>query len=122
MKKELLILALALLLVGSPALAETSKDTTNLNQKACNNIFSLVNVSVSAFSPSVSAADISVKGNKIAPPPVKGDVPVADKTPRQEPVEAIQPARELNNVSIKTPDKTSFFRIDLLGIIKIKLF
>lgn len=124
MKKQLIMSALVALAVVTPAFADTASDNTNLDQKACSNVFSLVNVNVSAFSPSMSAADISIKGNKVTSPSkdTKAEVPVSDKSSQKEPAQEITQVRELNNVSLTNTDSTSFFRLDLLGIIKIKLF
>jgi len=115
MKKNLLIIACLFLTLANQAQStEISNSPTNaeVKQKACQNVFSLINVDLSVMSPRATVADVSVP-NPGAPEARKGAiVPIANR-PEQRPEMTPPPAPQKN--------KTSLFRLDLLHIFKIQV-
>lgn len=114
MKKNLLTVACLTCLFLSCACKTFSAEVqpqqmnTDFKQKACQNVFSLVNIDLSFLSPRAAAADVTV-APPIAPDNKKGAVvPVAAKQ------EAVKPVTPIQN-------RTSLFRIDLLHLFKIQV-
>lgn len=116
MKKNLLIvLCLFLSLAGKSmaATAPTPQEMPEIKQKACQNVFSFINIDLSLMSPRAAASDVSVVAPATAPESKKGAiVPVANKT-EQKP--------EIKQSNIDTKGKTSLFRIDLLHIFRFQV-
>lgn len=121
MKKKLLIAVLLLLcLAGRTFAADTKTQNmeSEVKQKACQNVFSFINIDMSFMSPRATAADVSLNDPR-PPEPKKGEiVPIANKKdvkPNAGP-EVKPPMPMPENKS-----KTSLFRIDLLHIFKIQI-
>lgn len=112
MKKRILVTVfLFLSLAGQAFSAEVqSKQTNNsdINQKACQNVFSFINIDLSVMSPRAAAADISVTDAKVTNDKKNNIVPIADK-------------KEVKPQPKDSKNKTSLFRIDLLHIFKIQI-
>ncbi len=117
MKKNLLVTLCLLLSLSSVAFAADTKiqpTETEIKQKACQNVFSLINIDLSFMSPRAAVADVNTPP---CPMPTKGGiVPLSNKkgavTP--QPTRCFAPPTPVKN-------KTSFFRIDLLGLFKIQI-
>lgn len=124
MKKNLLIVLCLFLSLSSIAFAADTKiqpTETEVKQKACQNVFSLINIDLSFMSPRATVADVNTPP---CPMPSKGGiVPISDKTGKVMPPPAAgrfaPPAPPASTSPAK--NKTSFFRIDLLGIFKIQI-
>ena len=111
MKKKLLILAcLFLSIAGRTIAAEVQNPQTNtdVKQKACQNVFSLVNIDLSVMSPRAMGADISATENQITADKKGVIVPIANVS-------------ESKQSETKPQNKTSLFRVDLLHIFKIQI-
>jgi hypothetical protein len=112
MKKLLLTLVLLLMTTSNAfaANATSAPENMEVKQKACQNVFSLINIDLSLMSPRAQAADISVSDlASKAPEAKKGEiVPIANKTQVKENIPT-------------TKNKTSLFRLDLLHIFKIQV-
>lgn len=115
MKKNLLIaLCMFLSLAGKTmaATAPTQQEIPEIKQKACQNVFSFINVDLSVMSPRAAASDVSVVAPTTAPETKKGAVvPVSNKTEQKPEVKQ----------NIDTKGKTSLFRIDLLHIFRFQV-
>lgn len=126
MKKTFLIAALMIGLSGCAYCAPTQPSSNNtqsdIHQKACQNVFSLINIDLSLMSPRGAAADVSVsdldKPNCPPPSPKDNIVPITTKKDLKLDLSAqkIQPKAE------DKKEKTSLFRLDLLHLFKIQLF
>lgn len=120
MKKNLLVVLCLFLSLNSTAFAagtKTQNMESEVKQKACQNVFSLINIDLSFLSPRAAVADV----NTLPPcpmPPKGGVVPITNKTGKMMPP---QSANFAPPAPIKPKNKTSFFRIDLLGIFKIQI-
>lgn len=118
MKKKLLITALLLLcLVGKTfaADAKTQNMESEVKQKACQNVFSFINIDMSFMSPRATAADVSLNDPKTLESKKGEIVSVSNKKDVKSCApEAKRPIPEHKN-------KTSLFRIDLLHIFKIQI-
>ena len=123
MKEKLLLLCLFLTMSTGAFAAQpqNAPQEMEVKQKACQNVFSLVNIDLSFMSPRGTAADVSMS----APPPcpcagAKGPiVPIVDKKP---PVcEKCPPPKPEVGPQPPMPNRTSLFRIDLLHIFKIQI-
>jgi len=116
MKKNLLIIACLFLTLANQAQStEISNSPTNaeVKQKACQNVFSLINIDLSVMSPRATVADVSVP-TPMAPDARKGAiVPISNRPPEPRPEMTPPPAPQRN--------KTSLFRLDLLHIFKIQV-
>lgn len=121
MKKKLLITALLLLcLVGKTFAAEakTQNMESEVKQKACQNVFSLINIDMSFMSPRATAADVSLNDPR-QPEPKKGEIVSVSNKKDFKP-----DARPEAKPPMPIPEhknKTSLFRIDLLHIFKIQI-
>lgn len=118
MKKAVLVSLLILLITANPSFADDVKKDENIppnfNQKSCQNIFSIINVDFSAFSPRGSATDVLIREeNKFAGRRRVPEMPVSN--------EVIKP-NNTKQQQINLQDNTSFFRLDLLKLIKIRIF
>lgn len=116
MKKNFLITLCLLLSLSSVAFAADTKiqpTETEVKQKACQNVFSLINIDLSFMSPRAAVADVNTP--QPCPMPKGGIVPIADKKGYLIPPPSAPP------VAPPQKNKTSFFRIDLLGIFKIQI-
>lgn len=113
--KKIVVLVLSILLTSANAsfadcIKKDQSELPNFNQKSCQNIFSLINIDFSAFSPRGAATDVSISDdNKNNKPNKPCEIPIANKTEIK------------NDIKTKTDD-TSFFRLDLLKLIKIRIF
>jgi len=110
-KKFLITAALLLSITGTAYSAQpaaTSNTQSDIHQKACQNVFSFVNIDVSMMSPRGTAADVTVSDTEKAGNAIKKDpvIPIANKTESKQ----------------ATKNSTSLFRLDLLHIIKFQLF
>lgn len=117
MKKIALLTLLTLTLTLNTSFANAgSKNITenpNFNQKSCQNIFSLINIDFSAFSPRGAATDVVIKEeNRMIPPRRPAEMPVANKAVISD---------EVKEKTTQAKDETSFFRLDLLKLIKIRI-
>lgn len=112
MKKRFLVTAfLCFSLAGQAFSAEVQNKPTNtsdINQKACKNVFSFINIDLSVMSPRAAAADISVSDIKANDNKKGNIVPIANK-------------KEIKPQSKDSKNKTSLFRIDLLHIFRIQV-
>lgn len=122
MKKNLLIAAVLFLsLSGNAFCAEAQLPTTqsDIHQKACQNVFSFINIDLSLMSPRGTMADSKIDASTLTPPPKSGDgiVPISNKslTPCQ-PQPLVKEEKGLTNKG-----KTSLFRLDLFHIFKIQI-
>lgn len=119
MKKKLLITLCLLLSLNSVTLASDIKPQpmdTEVKQKACQNVFSLINIDLSFMSPRAAVADVNVPEQK----PIAGKngvVPIANKKEIMPP----PPANIMPPPPMQPKNKTSLFRIDLLGLFKIQI-
>lgn len=124
MKKKLLVTLCLLMSLNSIAFAADTKiqpTETDVKQKACQNVFSLINIDLSVMSPRAAVADVNT------PPPFpmqskSGIVPITNKNG------TIMPPPPAGNFAPPAPpiappqkSKTSLFRIDLLGLFKIQI-
>lgn len=121
MKKNLLIALCLLLSLNSIALASDTKiqpTETEVKQKACQNVFSLINIDLSFMSPRAAVADVNTPPCPM--PPKGGIVPITNKKGMVMPP---PPSERFAPASPPTPakNKTSFFRIDLLGLFKLQI-
>jgi len=113
MKKNLLIVVGIFLILAAPVLAteiQNSPTNAEVKQKACQNIFSLINIDLSVMSPRASVADVSV-ADPTTPASKGAVVPIANRP---------EPKQEITQPTTK--NKTSLFRLDLLHIFKIQVF
>lgn len=117
MKKKLLLTSLLFLSLSCSVFAAQPQNEVNnaeLKQKACQNIFSLVNIDFSFMSPRGTAADVSISDSANTNGEAKkstGNIePIANKQPKPC---ACQTATPQN--------KTSLFRLDLLHLFKIQI-
>lgn len=113
MKKILLIVMCLFLSFTGRAFAADLKNAPedfDLKQKACQNIFSFINIDLSFMSPRAAVADVSVP-----------DAKPADN--KKGATIAISAKKEVSPSLPPTPpkNKTSLFRIDLLHIFKIQI-
>lgn len=119
MKKKLLLVAILFLsMTGTVFSAETQNTLkppiqSSLHQKACQNVFSFINIDLSLMSPRGTAADVSIV-----------DSANTNSNSGNAKNEAITPVS--NKQEVKQPisaqkSKTSLFRIDLLHIFKIQI-
>lgn len=116
MKKNLLVTLCLLLSLSSVAFAADTKiqpTETEVKQKACQNVFSLINIDLSFMSPRAAVADVNTPPP--CPMPKGGIVPLSNKNGIMTPPPPAQPVKPTQK------NKTSFFRIDLLGIFKIQI-
>jgi len=114
MKKNLLIVACLFMIAGQAFSTEIANSPTNmdLKQKACQNVFSLINIDLSVMSPRAAVADVSTTEPK-APDNRKGAiVPITNKP---------EPRHEMTPPPAPQKNKTSLFRLDLLHIFKIQV-
>lgn len=117
MKKKLLVTLCLFMSLNSIAFAADTKiqpTETEVKQKACQNVFSLINIDLSFMSPRAAVADVDT------PPtfpmqPKSGIVPITNKNG------AMMPPPPAPPVAPAQKNKTSFFRIDLLGLFKIQI-
>lgn len=118
MKKNFLIALCLLLSLNSIAFAADTKiqpTETEIKQKACQNVFSLINIDLSFMSPRAAVADVNTPPCPM--PPKGGIVPISDKKGK------VMPPPPAGRFAPPAPvkNKTSFFRIDLLGLFKIQI-
>lgn len=117
MKKNFLITLCLLLSLSSVAFAADTKlqpQDTEIKQKACQNVFSLINIDLSFMSPRAAVADVNAPTPPCPMCKKGGIVPIANKKCMMMPPPAPPVAPAPKN-------KTSFFRIDLLGLFKIQI-
>ena len=109
-KRFLIIVCLFLSLANNTFAAQGQSETmpTEIKQKACQNIFSFINIDLSVMSPRGSATDVNISDVKSDSCKKSEIVPIANKT-------EVKPTIET------TKNKTSLFRLDLLHIIKIQI-
>lgn len=120
MEKNLLIGLCLFLSLSSVAFAADTKiqpTETEVKQKACQNVFSLINIDLSFMSPRAAVADVNTPPCPM--PQRNGIVPISDKNGKMIPP---PPAGRFAPPAAPTKSKTSFFRIDLLGLFKVQLF
>lgn len=118
MKKNLLITLCLLLSLSSVAFAADTKiqpTETEIKQKACQNVFSLINIDLSFMSPRAAIADVMPPPPPFPPNKKGGIVPINNKKGCSMPPPPASPVKPVQK------NKTSFFRIDLLGIFKIQI-
>jgi len=111
MKKNLLIVACLILGLGAQAFSaevQNSPTNTEIEQKACQNVFSFINIDLSVASPRATVSDVSISDIKPADSKSSGIVPIANKT-------------EVKQGQTSQKNKTSLFRLDLLHIFKIQI-
>lgn len=111
MKKNLLlVLCLFLVMSGKAFSAEIKNQPQEMEvrQKACQNVFSLINIDLSLMSPRAAVADVSVPDPKVANNKKDSIVPISNKTETKQPTEI-------------SKNRTSLFRIDLFHIFKIQI-
>lgn len=111
MKKRILIVGCLFLSLAGGAFASECTNTptsTDINQKACQNVLSFINIDLSVMSPRGSATDVNMSDIKSSDCKKSEIVPIANKS---EP----KPSAESQK------NKTSLFRLDLLRIIKIQI-
>lgn len=116
MKKNLLVTLCLLLSLSSVAFAADTKiqpTETEIKQKACQNVFSLINIDLSFMSPRAAVADVNTPPS--CPMPKGGIVPITNKKCMMTPPPPAPPVKPVQK------NKTSFFRIDLLGLFKIQI-
>lgn len=121
MKKKLLVTLCLLVSLNSIAFAADTKiqpTETDVKQKACQNVFSLINIDLSVMSPRAAVADVNT------PPPFpipqkSGVMPIANKNGTIMPPPPVAPPA--SPIAPPQKSKTSFFRIDLLGLFKIQI-
>lgn len=125
MKKNLLVVLCLFLLSNAAFSAETKGQAmeSEIKQKACQNVFSLINIDLSFMSPRAAVADV-IAPNSPCPMCKKDAVmPIANKK------EAMPQPAPSAKCSLPEPpasptkpkNRTSFFRIDLLGMFKIQI-
>lgn len=126
MKKILLLAVILIGLSGAAFCAEkpVSNMDSEVHQKACQNVFSLINIDMSVMSPRATMADSPMDARTItAPQPPKGKiVPICDKREMKPcPCECgcHKPCPEPQNKPKN--NQTSLFRIDLLHLIKFQI-
>lgn len=120
MKKNLLIVACLFLTMATNTPAseiQSSPSNAEVKQKACQNVFSLINIDLSVMSPRAAVSDVVVADTKA--PECKKDpyVPVSNRPALTPP-----PATFTQPASPVAKNKTSLFRLDLLHIFKIQIF
>jgi hypothetical protein len=123
MKKNLLIAACLFLGLSSQAFAVESQNVptnTEIEQKACQNVFSFINIDLSLMSPRGTAADVNVvnSANSSFSDQKDAIVPVSNKQEIKQPCACAFKSQEPAKAS---KNKTSLFRIDLLHIFKIQI-
>jgi len=130
MKKNLLIVACLFLSLSNQAFAAPPQGEVNnaeIKQKACQNIFSFINIDLSLMSPrGTAAADVNVVNsantNSLDKKPMEPIVPICDKKCPKQPC----PCAFVTPAPMPAPpqapkNKTSLFRLDLLHIFKIQV-
>lgn len=124
MKKNLLIAAVLFLsLSGNAFCAEAQFPTTqsDIHQKACQNVFSFINIDLSLMSPRGTMADSKIDASTLTPPTPHrnndGIVPIVDRNLNSCPPQSI--VKEEKGLTNK--GKTSLFRLDLFHIFKIQI-
>lgn len=127
MKKNLLIIACLFLCLSNQVFAgemQNAPSNAEIKQKACQNVFSFINIDLSLMSPRGTAADVNVVNsantNSMDKKPMEPIVPISNKQCAKQPCESgcalIAPA------PVQAPkNRTSLFRIDLLHIFKIQI-
>lgn len=123
MKKKLLVTLCLLMSLNSIAFAADTKiqpTETDVKQKACQNVFSLINIDLSFMSPRAAVADVNT------PPPCPmhprgGVMPITNKGAITPPPSTGRFAPPATPATTPQKSKTSFFRIDLLGLFKIQI-
>lgn len=124
MKKNLLIAAVLFLsLSGNAFCAEAQFPTTqsDIHQKACQNVFSFINIDLSLMSPRGTMADSKIDASTLMPPPPPrnsdGIVPITNRslTPCPPPPLGKEVKEPINK------GKTSLFRLDLFHMFKIQI-
>ena len=124
MKKNLLIAAVLFLsLSGNAFCAEAQLPTTqsDIHQKACQNVFSFINIDLSLMSPRGTMADSKIDASTLVPPPPPrhngGIVPIANQSLTPCPPQPLVKEEKV----ITNTGKTSLFRLDLFHIFKIQI-
>lgn len=127
MKKNLLVAACLFFAVSGQAFAAQSQNMPQemeLKQKACQNVFSLINIDLSLMSPRGTAADVNFVDSANTNYSGKKDpiVPISNKQCAKQPCpcQMMKPAPE-GPKPLPPQNKTSLFRIDLLHIFKIQI-
>lgn len=127
MKKSLLI-AMCLLTLSGQAFAAQLQNTPQemeLKQKACQNVFSFINIDLSLMSPRGAAADVNVANsantNSNDKKSIEPVVPISNKQCAKQPCSCPSCASVPPPSIPKQQNKTSLFRIDLLHIFKIQV-
>jgi len=116
MKKNLLLACLFLTLAAPAFAAEAQNAPSNaeIKQKACQNVFSFINIDLSVMSPRAAVSDVSVTDPQ-APENKKGAIEqISNKREIAPPPKAPMEPKELKS-------KTSLFRLDLFGIFKLQV-
>lgn len=137
MKKNLLIAACVFLTLSNAAFsAETPNAPTNaeIKQKACQNVFSFINIDLSVMSPRAAGNEMTMVESRLGG--VKGAIePIGNITPCKcdckngqneiKPVECKIECPEKPFIEPPPPmpskNRTSLFRLDLLHIFKIQI-
>lgn len=117
MKKNLLITACLFLGLASQALSAevpTAPTNTEIEQKACQNVFSFINIDLSLMSPRATGADIKISDVKPADTKSGPIVPISNRLEQPQQPQPSQPLAPQKS-------KTSLFRLDLLHIFKIQV-
>lgn len=111
MKKSLLIFVCLFLSLSSSAFSMESQGSTtqsDVHQKACQNVFSLINLDLSFMSPRAAVSDVSVSDQKALDNKKGATVAISNK---KEAAQTPEPPK----------NRTSLFRIDLLHMFKIQI-
>lgn len=117
MKKKLLITMFLLLMLTGPSFAaekQSMQEELEIEQKSCQNVFSLINIDLSVMSPRASLSDVNIPETPKTVDKKGAIVPITNKQPAKP---EVKQAKE----EIKEKNKTSLFRIDLLHIFKIQI-
>lgn len=126
MKKSLLIVACLFCIAGQTFAAQpqTAPQELELKQKACQNIFSFINIDLSIMSPRGTAADVNVVNsantNSLDKKPSEPIVPICDKKCPKQPCPCALKT-QAPPPPMPPKNKTSLFRLDLLHIFKIQI-
>lgn len=111
MKKILLMTVCLYLSLTAQAFCAENQNIpmqSSVNQKACQNVFSFINIDFSMMSPRGTAADVSVNESISTNSKKDNNIePIASKQEKPAPKEQ--------------KNRTSLFRIDLLHIFKIQI-
>jgi hypothetical protein len=126
MKKKLLVTLCLLLSLNGVAFCAEAKNQSmesEVKQKACQNVFSLINIDLSLFSPRAAVADVNVPNPQ--PCPRNCIAPITNKNGMMMPPPPMPRANSCQSAPPAPPappkNKTSLFRIDLLGLFKIQI-